>query len=350
MWSSIKKHCVLIAAALLAAIPLTARAAEATEFNARIIANKTSVAAGQTIKLGVEFKIPAGKHIYFREAGDTGRPTTVEFALPDGSRVASLIWPRPLRIEDGGFVCFGYHDKTVISAEVTLPAAINGSTLNLHAKVSWLLCGDGSCMPGETELDLQLPVVSSASLSNDSPEAKSLNYKAFEGNVSEINANVPDLETATTQVQQIELQTLSLPYLLLLSFAAGLLLNLMPCVLPVLALKVMSLSKQAGQDRSVSLKLGAAYTLGTLATFAALATAMVAARSLGSSLGWGFQFQSLGYLVVMCSVICLMTLSIFGLFFVQIQTGVQELETVASKNGLLSAFARGISATLLSTP
>lgn len=298
------------------------------------------------MRLGVEFKIPAGSHIYFKEPGDSGRPSTLEWTLPAGSNEGKLLWPKPERFQEEGLTSYGYSEKLLLASEVTIPADWKSSTFPVKARVSWLLCGKGSCVPGETELSLELPVGTSPGAA--STEAAMLQFQEFRGSVSEIGSttggggNNPGTDEPGSGI--------SLAYAIFLGFLAGILLNLMPCVLPVIALKVLSFSKQAGQDRAASLRLGLAYTLGTLATFAAMATAMVTARAVGSSLGWGFQFQSLSYLVGMSSIICLMTLSMFGLFYVQVQTGVQTLESTASKNGFLAAFARGISATLLSTP
>ncbi len=340
---------LLFSAAFIVALPGLADAAPTDSMEVRLMTSQQSVSPGETIKVGVEFKIPAGSHIYFKEAGDSGRPTSVDLTLPDGTHSTALIWPRPLRFEEEGLVCFGYKDKVVLAFEVTVPKNQVGN-FPIAAKVTWLNCGHGSCIPGDAKLSAELPLVQGAgTLSTD---AVALEFEPFNGAITEIGDDVAASATvpAPAVVLQAKTETLSLPYALLLSFAAGLLLNLMPCVLPVLALKVLGFAKQAGQDRAANIRLGLAYTLGTVATFFLMATAIVTARALGTSLGWGFQFQSLTYLVGMCSMICLMTLSLFGLFYVQIQTGLQSLDQVGARNGLISAFARGISATLLSTP
>lgn len=348
MWRNVTSFAALLI--LAAASSFNAlHAAESSEVTSRIIASKQSVSPGQTVKIGVEFKIPAGVHIYFREPGDSGRPTTVNWTVT-GSTPSPLQWPMPERFEDDGLVAYGYKDRVVLVSELQLPSSSSASEIEIKADISWLACGNGSCIPGKSTASIKLPLLQNAS-QNPSEHADLLDINPFAGSIEDIGKDKPATGSDTTaSTPGPAVPSISLPYALLLGFLAGMLLNLMPCVLPVIALKIMSFTKQAGQDRRESAKLGLAYTLGTLATFAAMAAAMVIARAMGTSLGWGFQFQSMSYLVGMASIICLMTLSLFGLFYVNVQTGVQSLENVASKNGMMAAFARGISATLLSTP
>lgn len=305
----------------------------AEQVDCKVIANQNSVQNGGTAKIGVEFTIPSGQHIYHREPGDAGLPTSIEWTVPDGVQIGQLNYPQPLRFEDEGLVTHGYTQKVLLWSQLHLPADYKGSVVRVHAKVSWLSCGNGNCIPGQTEVDFELAV-------NPATAVASASASSFPSD--------PPLSASTSSPSNMV--AISLPYCMLLAFAAGLLLNLMPCVLPVLGLKVMSLAKQSQGSRVKSIQLGLAYSAGTIATFAVLAAFILIARASGVTLGWGFQFQSLTYLVLMCSIICLMTLSLFGMFYVQIQTGVQSLENVASRGGLLSAFARGASATLLSTP
>src|SRR5262249_30863776 len=78
---------------------------------------------------------------------------------------------------------------------------------------------------------------------------------------------------------------------LLLAFVGGLILNLMPCVLPVLAMKAFALSSLAGRDRSEAVRESLAYGIGAIVSFAALGGALVALRAGGAAVGWGFQLQ-----------------------------------------------------------
>ena len=89
------------------------------------------------------------------------------------------------------------------------------------------------------------------------------------------------------------------------AFIGGLILNLMPCVLPVLSLKVFSLVRHAGDDPRGAWKQGAAFTAGVVVSFWVLAGLLLALRAFGKDLGWGFQMQSPGFILGM----------IFSLFF-----------------------------------
>ncbi len=304
----------------------------AEQVDCTVIVDQNSVQPGHTAKIGVELTIPQGQHIYGREPGDTGFPTSIEWILPEGVQVEGLNWPQAQRFEEEGLVSNGYLKKVLLWTNLHVSERYNSAEIKIQARVKWLACGEGHCIPGQKELVFVLPVSSSAPVP------------------SQAASSFPASTAPAAQTPAGSTGTLSLPYCILLAFAAGLLLNLMPCVLPVLGLKVMSLAKQSQGSRLKSIQLGLAYSAGTIATFAVLATFILVARSSGVTLGWGFQFQSLTYLVMMCSIICLMTLSLFGMFYVQIQTGVQSLEDVASRGGLIAAFARGASATLLSTP
>ena len=86
---------------------------------------------------------------------------------------------------------------------------------------------------------------------------------------------------------------------LILAFVGGIILNVMPCVLPVLSLKVFSLLNHSGQSRGHALAHGVAYTMGVVASFLVLAGVLFSLRALGESIGWGFQLQNPGFVLVL---------------------------------------------------
>ncbi len=94
----------------------------------------------------------------------------------------------------------------------------------------------------------------------------------------------------------------------------GIILNLMPCVLPVLSLKLFSLIKQAGESRGRLLALGGATTAGILCSFWALAAVVAAVKAGGGSAGWGMQFQSAGFIAFMVVILTAFAMSFFGVF------------------------------------
>jgi thiol:disulfide interchange protein DsbD len=134
------------------------------------------------------------------------------------------------------------------------------------------------------------------------------------------------------------------------AFLGGLILNLMPCVLPVLSLKVFSLMKHAGDDPRGAWKQGAAFTAGVVLSFWALAGLLLILKALGNQLGWGYQMQSPGFILAMIILFFLLALNLFGVF--EIGTSLVGLDAKATGklHGLTSSFLNGALATLAATP
>jgi thiol:disulfide interchange protein len=146
---------------------------------------------------------------------------------------------------------------------------------------------------------------------------------------------------------------LSLPAALLMGLAGGLILNLMPCVLPVLGLKLMSFAQQSGRARREIFELNLWYCAGLYAVFLVLATASVAANiGLGSeNLAWGQQFTSLRFNVLMCGIVFAFALSFLGVWELPIPGFIGERAGRAqSQEGPLGAFLKGVLSTVLATP
>ena len=142
---------------------------------------------------------------------------------------------------------------------------------------------------------------------------------------------------------------LGLPGFVVLAFLGGLILNIMPCVLPVLSLKVFSLLKHAGQARRDALKHGLAYTVGVVLSFLILAGALFALRAVGERVGWGFQLQSPGFVVVLTGVFFIFGLNLMGVFelggrLVGADAG------VAKRNDVIGSFGMGILAAVVGAP
>jgi thiol:disulfide interchange protein DsbD len=134
------------------------------------------------------------------------------------------------------------------------------------------------------------------------------------------------------------------------AFIGGLILNLMPCVLPVLSLKVFSLMKHAGDNPKTAWIQGAAFTAGVVLSFWVLAGLLLALRSAGNHLGWGFQMQSPGFVLALILLFFLLALNLFGVF--ELGTSLIGLDAKATGHlgGLASSFGNGALATLAATP
>jgi DsbC/DsbD-like thiol-disulfide interchange protein len=137
--------------------------------------------------------------------------------------------------------------------------------------------------------------------------------------------------------------------MLAVAMLGGLLLNLMPCVLPVLALKAFAVAELAGSRRRDALAHGAAYTAGVLASMLALAAVVLSLRAAGSEVGWGFQFQSPGFLAFVSALCTVFALNLFGVFEIGFVPG-RLAEVGAGAVGARRSFFEGLLAVTLATP
>lgn len=139
--------------------------------------------------------------------------------------------------------------------------------------------------------------------------------------------------------------------LLLFAFLGGLILNIMPCVLPVIALKILSFVRQGQESPARVKKLGLMYGAGVLASFGALAGIMIALSLANRSVHQGILFQSSTFLVVMTTLVVLIALNLFGIFEVTLGGSTMEAaSTLTRKEGYTGAFFNGVLATALATP
>lgn len=136
----------------------------------------------------------------------------------------------------------------------------------------------------------------------------------------------------------------------LLALLGGLILNLMPCVLPVLAIKLSSLVQQQGQTQRQTRQQFLASSAGIIFSFLLLALLMTGLRLSGQALGWGIQFQSSGFLLVMVLVMFLFSASLFDLLHFRLPSGLNTKLATRGSDGLLGHFGQGAFATLLATP
>lgn len=136
---------------------------------------------------------------------------------------------------------------------------------------------------------------------------------------------------------------------LALAFVGGLILNLMPCVFPVLGIKIMGFVNQSGSDKSRIVQHGLVFSLGVLVSFWTLAGLLLVLRAGGSQLGWGFQLQSPVFVFCMASFLLIFALNMSGLFEVGLSaTGAGA--NLQMKDGLGGSFFTGALATLVATP
>lgn len=143
--------------------------------------------------------------------------------------------------------------------------------------------------------------------------------------------------------------TPSLLLILLFAFTGGIILNLMPCVLPVLSLKILNFIQHARTNRMRLFHHGLVFALGVLVSFWCLSLLLLILRAGGQSIGWGFQLQSPGFVIFLASLFFLFAFNLFGFFEIgaSLTTAGNRID---AQSGLVNAFISGILATIVATP
>ncbi|MEC8329603.1 MAG: protein-disulfide reductase DsbD domain-containing protein [Verrucomicrobiota bacterium] len=136
---------------------------------------------------------------------------------------------------------------------------------------------------------------------------------------------------------------------LLLAFLGGMILNFMPCVLPVLSLKVFSLLKHSGQSRSNAVAQGLSYTLGVVLSFVVLAGILFLLRSAGESIGWGYQLQNPGFTLSLGILFFVFGLNLMGVF--EVGGGLVGIDSKwAQRRDVQGSFVMGVLAAVVGAP
>jgi thiol:disulfide interchange protein/DsbC/DsbD-like thiol-disulfide interchange protein len=146
---------------------------------------------------------------------------------------------------------------------------------------------------------------------------------------------------------QAETTTHSFFIWMLLAFGGGVLLNLMPCVFPMIGLKVLGFAKEAGASRRTVVFNGLLYSAGVIASFLVLALLIIGLKSGGSTYGWGFQMQSPGFVLGTCVLMIVLGLSLAGVF--EIGMGLSGV-SAGDGEGRTATFLSGVLATVVATP
>lgn len=234
---------------------------------------------------------------------------TVKVTAPEGIVSGTVNYPEG--IDYNGETA--YYGATRISVPFTLNKNLEaGETLTVE--IRWQLCSEeGTCFrPAKREITV-----------------------------------VPETPPAGTAKNEGSLIFLYI----LFAFLGGILLNIMPCVLPILSIKAMGIVRQGGEDRKSILAQALAYSLGIILSFVALALLVILLKASGKALGWGFQFQNIPFVIVLTTITFLFTLSLFGVFEVLPPRIAGEGSTRAQRRGgLTGSLLTGLLAVLLATP
>ncbi|MGJ7544853.1 protein-disulfide reductase DsbD family protein [Variovorax sp. LT1R16] len=462
----------LAALALAAALPVAAQlnprvssVVTTPHVRAELVAHAPDgVGPGATVWLGLQIAHQPEWHTYWKNAGDSGLPTELQWTLPAGLSAGDIAWPVPKKIPIGNLANYGYENTVLLPVPVTVasgftPAAgLTGAAgVDVRLKASWLVCRK-ECIPEEGEFALRLPAQGSTALHKadfDAAFAAQPAALAQAGTVEvagqTIRVQLDGLPAAArgktleffpetgevihtaavsgrdwTQAWQGERWTATLPLAdhrsasptvmplvvalaeadrvagapiawraeapvtgtwatvaapaqvspalqaalaanaaapavapqttsstgffaaLLGALLGGLLLNLMPCVFPVLAIKVLAFANQAG-DRRGNRSAGLAYTAGVMVTFLALGAAMLALRAAGEQLGWGFQLQSPAVIAALAALFTLIGLNLAGVFEFGLLAP-RSLCAAQVRHPIANDFLSGILAVVIASP
>ena len=329
----------------------------------------TPSAIGQPAIVFVTAKIQKGFHVYALDQGGLpnsgGGPLAASIKLESSDQVRLLggwqpIVPPESHIDDEiwkGLEIREHADTVTWFAPVELAAGVDPATLKIAGTVVGQACNPQTCVPFDqsftaslgTGFPLPAEFTFAAPLEATTPSAttaekgqpKPLTNSAG-GPASGVQKPVDPVvvEVESTQPD-------SFLHLLGLAFLGGLVLNVMPCVLPVIGLKLFAFIEQSGQSRWKIFALNLWYALGVISVFL-----LLAGLSIVFQLGWGQLFQYPEFNIAMAAVIFAMGLSFIGIWEIPIPgfIGTSKVTEIGQKEGYEGAFAKGTITTLLATP
>jgi len=124
---------------------------------AELVAARDAAEPGQSLLVALRLKSKPGWHTYWRNPGDSGQPTSIEWRLPAGVSAGPIGWPVPQRFPIGPLANYGYQGEVLLATEIRIPSDAKGS-MALAATAKWLSCDPDHCIPESGELALRLPV------------------------------------------------------------------------------------------------------------------------------------------------------------------------------------------------
>src|SRR3977135_3814127 len=159
----------LAAITLLAMLcPARAQKYEGRELvEAKLLADVTAVVPGKPFTVGLLLHMGPNWHTYWKFPGHAGIPTEIKWKLPEGWKAGEIQWPIPLKLDEPGDIqIYGYHDEVLLMQEITPPASLKDSSVQLAADANWLVC-EKICIPGSATLKLDLPVAAESAAANE---------------------------------------------------------------------------------------------------------------------------------------------------------------------------------------
>lgn len=119
---------------------------------ADLLAENSALEPGKTVLVAIRERIEPGWHTYWTNPGNSGEPTSIEWTLPAGFSAGPILWPLPHVIKVGPLAEYGYDDEALLLTEIKVPDRLEGDTITLAAKVSYLVCKD-ICIPEQAQVE-----------------------------------------------------------------------------------------------------------------------------------------------------------------------------------------------------
>ena len=372
-----------------------------------IVKSSFSQTAENELIIGIKMDMQLHWHTYWKNPGDSGGPVKISWDMPAGFETSNILWPAPSLIPYPPLMTYGYENFVIFPIKIQIPQG--AETEKFIADIDFLICDD-ICVPeraiiktsyadltldsrlDETYKELPsviLPVIST--LKNDDLELRF----SFNQNIEEIHFYIDQKDTVLHANEQILIkeennwlltvplnkgidapdtiegilninnesfivdaslseassspETLSIFSAILFAFIGGLILNLMPCVFPIISLKVLSFISMGGESKNKIRTHSLLFSLGVILSFVAIAVILLVLKNSGLFIGWGFQLQS-PPIVAILSILMFM-IGLILLSDINIGSSLTRLGNIGSnKTDYSSSFLTGVLAVIVASP
>ena len=368
---------------------------------ASLITNLQS-SSQESFFVGVRLEMQDGWHTYWENPGDSGNPFNARWSTDAGVIIENVSWPTPQTIPYPPLMTYGYEGDVVFPFQVF--RSLDTELTEISLDFDFLICAD-ICIPEKATLTLDLTSASSSDLLDQAISAlptklistksyvnadelkvtfrspkefssayifpRQSNLFAYTPNqaIAKIDENIYEITLPLVQDEiesfsgiisldgqgfQFEEQIasaggMSLWQAIFFALIGGLILNLMPCVFPVISLKVLSFVSMGGGDHAKIRNHALAFVGGVIFTFLSIATALMIIRSTGSMIGWGYQLQS--PIVVGILTLIMLGIGMVLLTNINIASGLTNIgSSMQNRNDYSGSFFTGALAVVVASP
>jgi thiol:disulfide interchange protein len=319
------------------------------------VKEKIEIRAGESGILTIKIEIPDKLYIYGNPKGPgVGRPTTIEVNHPDNFIFEAAGFAAPKKYTPKGETDYVWiYEK---ETEIDIPFIVQKNTKQGEYKITVLVkalvCSDRACTPEDFSFKYPIRIISAVGNANGNINDNKLpvyQIKRNEVNL-QINENTKNNKILSQEISSIKARYISTVDIsniieaIFFGLIAGFILNFMPCVLPVIGLKILDIIKNSGNNRKETRKTGLIFAMGIITSFALLA--FLAAFF---EYSWGSLFQNSLFLIIMLAIVFVLSLSMFEVFTLNIP-GFAGKASLESSNKYAHTYSKGLLATLLATP